>query len=83
MKNSTLLSAYRREFISRIIVIPSVGGLPKEGAPYGRNPREVLRVFLDEAKAKGFRTGVEGDRVGWVESGEGASVCEDAIWLII
>lgn len=71
MKNSTLLSVYQREFISRIIAIPSVGGLPEEGAPYGRIPREVLRAFLDEAKAKGFRTGVEGERIGWVEFGEG------------
>ena len=71
MKNSTLLSVYQREFISRIIAIPSVGGLPEEGASYGRIPREVLRAFLDEAKAKGFRTGVEGERIGWVEFGEG------------
>jgi succinyl-diaminopimelate desuccinylase len=56
---------------TRIIAIPSVGGLPEEGAPYGRIPREVLRAFLDEAKAKGFRTGVEGERIGWVEFGEG------------
>lgn len=71
MKNSTLISVYQREFISRIIAIPSVGGLPEEGAPYGRIPREVLRAFLDEAKEKGFRTGVEGERIGWVEFGEG------------
>lgn len=66
MKNSTLLSVYQREFISRIIAIPSVGGLPEEGAPYGRIPREVLRDFLDEAKAKASGQGSrESGSAGW------------------
>ena len=65
------LSEYQREFLSKIIAIPSVGGTPEEGAPYGREPRRVLQTFLDEAGKKGFRTGTEGERVGWVEFGEG------------
>ena len=71
MKDRISLSTYQKEFLSRSIAIPSVGGHPEEGAPYGRKPREVLQAFLDEAKAKGFRTGIEGDRVGWAEFGEG------------
>ena len=71
MKERNSLSEYQKEFLARIIGIPSVGGDPSEGAPYGEKAREVLRVFLDEAKAKGFRTGVTGDRAGWAEFGEG------------
>ena len=71
MKERTSLTTYQKEFLSEIISIPSVGGSPEEGAPYGRKPREVLQAFLNEAKAKGFRTGIEGDRVGWVEFGRG------------
>lgn len=65
------LSPYQKEFLSRIIEVPSQGGFPEEGAPYGKAAREVLDVFLDEARSKGFRTGTVGDRAGWVEFGEG------------
>lgn len=65
------LLAYQREFLSKIIAVPSVGGYPEDGAPYGREPRRVLQLFLDEARRKGFRTGEAGDRVGWAEFGEG------------
>ena len=71
MKERKSLSEYQKGFLSEIIGIPSVGGNPSEGAPYGEKPREVLQAFLDEAGARGFRTGVEGDRAGWVEFGEG------------
>ena len=71
MSDMAFLFAYQREFLSRIISIPSVGGFPEEGAPYGAEPRRVLQVFLDEAKENGFRTGIEGDRAGWIEFGEG------------
>ena len=70
-KNRISLTEYQRDFLSRIIAIPSVGGTSEEGAPYGREPRLVLQTFLDEAKAKGFRTGVVGDRAGWAEIGQG------------
>lgn len=53
MSGKTSLSAYQRGFISKIIAIPSVGGLPEEGAPYGRDARRVLQSFLDEAEEKG------------------------------
>ena len=71
MDDRISLSEYQRAFLSRIIAIPSVGGTSEEGAPYGREPRKVLQTFLDEAKAKGFRTGVVGDRAGWAEIGQG------------
>ena len=71
MKDRISLSSYQREFLAKIIAIPSMGGYPEEGAPYGKELRRVLQTFLDEAKAKGFQTGIEGERVGWVEFGEG------------
>ena len=78
MNDKISLSVSQREFLSKIIAIPSVGGLPEEGAPYGVEPRRVLQTFLDEAEEKGFRTGIEGERVGWAEFGEG----EDLIGII-
>ena len=71
MNERVIIPAYQRAFLSRIISIPSVGGYPEEGAPYGVEPRRVLQVFLDEARENGFRTGIEGERVGWIEFGEG------------
>ena len=65
------ISEYQKEFLSRIIAIPSVGGAPEEGAPYGREPRSVLQIFLNEAEARGFRIGVVGERAGWAEVGQG------------
>lgn len=66
-----MLTEYQKGFLAKIISVPSVGGVPEEGAPYGRKPKEVLDVFLAEAKANGFRTGIVGDRAGWVEYGSG------------
>ena len=71
MKDMTALSQYQREFLERIISIPSVGGSPEEGAPYGAQPKRVLQTFLDEARQKGFRTGITGNRAGWAEFGKG------------
>lgn len=65
------LSAKQKEFLSKIIAIPSVGGSPEGSAPYGAEPKRALHTFLDEAKKYGFRTGIEGERVGWAEFGEG------------
>lgn len=65
------LTSYQREFLERLISIRSTGADPEEGAPYGKGPREALAFFLDEAAKAGFRTGVSGDRAGWVEYGEG------------
>lgn len=66
-----MLTEYQKSFLKKIIGIPSVGGNAEEGAPYGRMPREVLDAFLSEAKRNGFRTGIVGDRVGWIEYGQG------------
>ena len=66
-----MLTEYQKSFLAKIISVPSVGGVPEEGAPYGKKPREVLDVFLAEAKDNGFRTGIVGDRAGWVEFGSG------------
>ena len=66
-----MLTNYQKEFLEKIISIPSVGGIQEEGAPYGRQPKEVLDVFLAEAERNGFNTGIVGDRVGWVEFGAG------------
>ena len=74
MINLSSLSKYQRDFLSSIISVASVGGHPEEGAPYGAAPRRVLQIFLDEARKKGFRTGIEGEKVGWVEFGEGKSL---------
>lgn len=65
------LTPYMKEFLTNLISIRSTGGDPEEGAPYGKNPREALDFFLNEAQKAGFRTGVTGDRAGWVEFGSG------------
>ena len=65
------LTAYQKDFLTRLISIKSVGGEPSEGAPYGNAPRAALDFFLKEAEACGFRTGVLDDRVGWAEIGSG------------
>jgi succinyl-diaminopimelate desuccinylase len=54
MNERVIIPAYQRAFLSRIISIPSVGGYPEEGAPYGVEPRRVLQVFLDEARENGL-----------------------------
>lgn len=65
------LSPYQEQFLKDLIAIPSVGGTPEEGAPYGKVPRQALTFFLDEAERAGFTTGVSDDRVGWCEIGSG------------
>ena len=65
------LTPYQKQFLSKLISIPSTGGAEEDGAPYGRNPREALDFFLEEAEKEGFRTGVTGNRAGWVEFGSG------------
>lgn len=65
------LTLYMKEFLTNLIAIKSTGGDPEEGAPYGKAPREALEYFLTEAQKAGFRTGVTGDRAGWVEFGKG------------
>lgn len=66
------LTSYQKDFLSKLISIKSVGGEPSEGAPYGKVPREALDFFLGEASKNGFKTGVTGDRAGWIEFGTGS-----------
>lgn len=70
------LSAYQKEFLTKLIAIPSVSGTPAEtdaqpGTPYGANPKAALDFFLDEARKAGFTTGVLDNRVGFCEIGSG------------
>ena len=51
--------------------IPSVGGDPAEGAPYGEGPRKALDWTLALAKKMGFRTKNVDNVAGWAELGEG------------
>ena len=51
--------------------IPSVGGEPEEGAPFGAGPRRSLDWTLDFARKMGFRTKNVDDVAGWAELGEG------------
>ena len=51
--------------------IPSVEGVPAQGAPYGAEIRRSLDHVLDTAKKLGFRTENMDGQVGWAEYGEG------------
>lgn len=65
------LTEEKLRFIKQIIDIKSVGGDPEPGAPYGKASREVLEVFLNDAKEKGFATNVFNDKVGYIDWGSG------------
>lgn len=65
------LTDEKLSFLKRIIEIKSVGGDPEPGAPFGKESREVLEVFLNDAKSKGFTTNVFNDKVGYIEYGTG------------
>ena len=51
--------------------IPSVQGIPEEGAPYGAAVRESLDHVLKAADAMGFKTCNVDGHVGWCEYGSG------------
>ncbi len=51
--------------------VPSVGGEPAEGAPYGEGPRKALDWTLDFAARMGFRTKNVDNVAGWAEMGTG------------
>ena len=73
-KVKSLLEQRQDEIIKGIqecIRIDSVMGEPKEGAPYGRGPREALEYALSLGKDLGLRVGNVDDRAGWVEIGDG------------
>ena len=66
-----MVTEFQIDFLKKIISVPSVGGTAAENAPYGKSAREVLDLFLSEAGKYGFRTGIVGNRAGWVEFGTG------------
>lgn len=57
--------------IRESVAINSIKGEAEPDAPYGRGPKEALDHALALGKKLGFRTGNVGNRVGWVEYGEG------------
>jgi dienelactone hydrolase len=62
-----------KEFLSKLISIPSIKDTPTNNAPFGENIRKALDVFLAEAKNLGLRTHDENGYYGWAEYGEGES----------
>ena len=63
-----------KEFLSKLISVPSVKGEPTTNAPFGENIRKALDVFLDEANKLGFDTHDENGYYGWAEYGKGNSI---------
>lgn len=65
--------------LSDLCAIPSVDGPPEEGAPFGRETRRALDLFLSMAKKMGFHTVNVDNLAGYAEMGEGedmvAAVC--------
>lgn len=62
------------EIISSIqaaVKINSVKGKAKTDAPYGIGPKNALDFTLALGKQLGFKTGCCGNRVGWIEYGDG------------
>lgn len=57
--------------IRESVAVCSVKGQAEPDAPYGRGPKEALDHALALGEKLGFRTGNCGNRVGWVEYGEG------------
>ena len=68
------MDACQEEILSAIqesMRIESVRGEAAEGAPYGSGPKAAMEHLLALGKKLGFQTGQAGDRVGWIEYGEG------------
>ena len=57
--------------VQESVRINSIKSEPEEGAPYGKGCKAALVNALELGERLGFRTGNVGDRVGWVEYGEG------------
>ena len=57
------------QILSDLIAIPSLKGEPEPGAPFGRETRQALDLFLDHAKQLGFRTKNLDGYCGWAEMG--------------
>lgn len=71
--NSLVLSKQGRLLacLQENIRIPSVEGIPEEGAPYGIAVRQSLEHVLEAASQMGFRTCNVDNHIGWCEYGEG------------
>lgn len=68
------ISDMRSDIIAAVrqsVAIPSVKGRPIPGAPYGPGPKAALEDALALGRRLGLSTGSLGDRVGWVEYGDG------------
>ena len=59
------------EAVQESVAINSVKGETKEDAPYGEGPKAALEHALALGEKLGFRTKNVGNRVGWIEYGEG------------
>lgn len=57
--------------LSQLCAVPSVDGTPEEGAPFGRETKRALEVFLNIASGMGFKTVNVDNVAGYVEMGEG------------
>ncbi|MBQ7227640.1 MAG: Sapep family Mn(2+)-dependent dipeptidase [Clostridia bacterium] len=57
--------------LKEFIAIKSVLGEPAEGAPFGKENSEALRLFLDKAESYGLKVGNDDGYAGWAEYGEG------------
>lgn len=57
--------------IRESVSINSVKGEAQPDAPYGKGPKEALDHALALGERLGFKTGNVGNRVGWIEYGEG------------
>ncbi len=57
--------------LSRLCAVPSEDGTPEEGAPFGRETKRALEVFLDIAEGMGFKTVNVDNVAGYAEMGEG------------
>ncbi len=71
---SSKIDSMKNDIVAAIqgcLRIPSVGGDPVEGAPYGAGPRRSLDWTLAFAEKMGFRTKNVNNVAGWAEMGEG------------
>ena len=72
-KITASIDSHWQEFLvllQKVMQVPSVKGKPAHHAPYGTEPRRVLDLVLSEAAAKGFKTNVIDDAIGYVQWGE-------------
>lgn len=60
-----------KEFLGRLVEIPSVMSQPEGNMPYGKNSAEVLDVFLKKAASMGFETQNFDNYAGTVTLGSG------------